>query len=224
MKTASLLIALSLVLAPLATRADDTPIVKKSRTTATLKAADATAKDYDLSLETGTGILISDIRTDNKGYTLIPAELTLSLKLDEISMEKELDGFFRGYSEFVFRAYGMAVKNGIEERFVGMQYGPRYNFVQPGWDIVPFVEGNVGFGFTDSRGYTDPVRGQQGQGQDFCFNFGIGLGFRYDISPSWFMRVAGNYTHFSNGGLSEPGRKNRSLDAAGPQMTFGYRF
>lgn len=220
MKNAILLLALSLAL-PLALKADDTRIVKSK---ASIKVTEATAKDYDLSLETGSGYLISDVRTNNKGYALVPVELTLSLKLDDVSMDKELGGILRGYTEFVFRGFGMAVKDGIEDRFVGMQYGPRYNFVQQGWDIVPFIEGNVGFGFTDSRGYTDPVKGPQGQGQDFCFNFGIGLGFRYDISPSWFMRVAGNYTHFSNGGLSEPTRKNRSLDAAGPELTFGYRF
>ena len=219
MKNASLILALALV--PLVSMADSMPVLKSK---APAKANEATAKDYDWSLETGSGLLISDIRTDNKGYTLVPAELTASLKLDDVSLDKELGGILRGYTEFVFRGYGMAVKNGIEDRFVGMNYGPRYNFVQPGWDLIPYVEGNVGFGFTDSRGYTDPVKGQQGQGQDFCFNFGIGLGFRYDISPSWFMRVAGNYTHFSNAGLSEPGRKNRSIDAAGPQLTFGYRF
>ncbi|NUN92165.1 MAG: acyloxyacyl hydrolase [Verrucomicrobiae bacterium] len=222
MKTPSYRILIALMLAPLALQADDPRPIRKA-SVPPLRSSE-TAKDYDLSLETGAGFLVSDVRTNNKGYTLVPAEMTLSLKLDDVSLDDELGGILRGNTEFVFRAFGMAVKEGIEERFVGMQYGPRYNFVQPGWDIVPFIEGNVGFGFTDSRGYVDPVKGQQGQGQDFCFNFGIGLGFRYDISPSWFMRVAGNYTHFSNGGLSEPGRKNRALDAAGPQLTFGYRF
>ena len=175
------------------------------------------------SLEASTGALIADIRTDNTGYTLIPGSLTLGWSMDDVSLDDFCGGIFRGNTEFLFRAYGDYVYNGIESRFIGMQYGPRYNFVQPGWKWVPFVEGNVGFGFCDSQGQWRGDR-QVGQGQDFCFNFGIKAGTRYDIDENWYIRLAGVFTHFSNAGLSEPGRKNRSMDAAGPELSLGYRF
>ncbi len=220
MKPSLFLLAGALVLASAFNSfADTMPLKKKVK-----MPAPAVHEEKEWSLETGSGLLIGNVRTTDTGAMLVPAELTASLKLDDDSLDNVCGGVFRGHTEWVFRGFGMAVAHGIESRFVGANFGPRYNFVQPGWVVVPFVEGNVGFAFTDSQGYTDPVKGQQGQGQDFNFNFGIGTGIRYDITPSWFMRVAGVYTHFSNAGLSEPGRKNRALDAAGPMLTFGYRF
>ena len=154
---------------------------------------------------------------------MVPAHFTAALRLDDDTLENFAGGVFRGHTEFLFRGFGIAVVHGTESRFIGVGLGPRYNFVQPGWKWVPFIEGNVGIAFTDSQGVT-LTRGQVGQGQDFCFQFGIAAGTRYDITEDWFLRLSGVYTHFSNAGLSEPGRKNRALDAAGPELSFGYRF
>jgi hypothetical protein len=184
-------------------------------------------RDRDWSIEVGSGILISDVRTDLPGYTLVPAELTASMAVDHVSdvfaKDQFWGGVFRGNTEFKFRAFGMAVAHGTESRFTGLSLGPRYNFVQPGWKVVPFVDGNIGFAFNDSQGASD-ARGQIGQGQDFSFQFGVSAGFRYDVSEDWFLRFSGVYTHFSNAGLSEPERKNRAIDAAGPEVAVGYRF
>jgi opacity protein-like surface antigen len=179
--------------------------------------------EKEWSLEASSGVLIADIRTDNTGYTLVPMSLTLGWAMDEISLDEYCGGVFRGNTEFLFRAFGDYVVDGIESQFVGMQYGPRYNFIQPGWKFVPFVEGDVGFAFCNSQGQWRGEK-QVGQGQDFCFNFGIKAGTRYDITDNWYIRVAGVFTHFSNAGLSEPARKNRSMDAAGPELSVGYRF
>jgi opacity protein-like surface antigen len=182
-----------------------------------------TINDKDWSLEIGSGYMISDVRTDLPGYDLIPAFLMASTTVDDVGLDNFAGGIFRGNTEFFFKGFGIAVAHGIESRFVGIDLGPRYNFVQPGWKFVPFAEGVVGFAFTDSRGVT-VTRGQIGQGQDFCFNFGITLGTTYNITDDIFLRFAAAYTHFSNSGLSEPDRKNRALDAIGPQLSVGYRF
>ncbi len=184
----------------------------------------AVAEDQDWSIEIGSGLLIDSVRTDLPGYTLVPAELAASLQCDNVSLDNFVGGIFRGNTEFVFRGFGMAVVHGIESRFMGINLGPRYNFVQQGWKFVPFVEGTVGFAFTDSQGVTTLNRGQIGQGQDFMFNFGIATGIRYDINDSWFVRFSAIYSHFSNAGLSEPERKNRAIDAAGPMLSLGYCF
>jgi hypothetical protein len=178
----------------------------------------------DWSLEVGTGVLISDVRTDLPGYTLAPAFLMASTAMDEISLDDFAGGIFRGYTEFYFTGFGMAVINGTESRFVGISLGPRYNFCQPGWKVVPYIEGLVGFAFNDSQGARNAKFGDIGQGQDFSFQFGIDIGARYDFNKDWYMRVAAVYTHFSNAGLSDPEHKNRALDAAGPQISFGRRF
>ena len=183
----------------------------------------STAYSKDWSIEVGTGLYLADVRTDLPGYTVVPADLKAAMKIDEVGLDDFAGGIFRGNTEFIFSGYGLAVLHGTESRFVGAKFGPRYNFVQPNWKFVPFVEGYVGFGFNDSQGASD-ARGQIGQGQDFSFNFGIATGVRYDINDDWFVRLSGVYTHFSNAGLSEPARKNRAMDAAGPLIALGYRF
>jgi hypothetical protein len=181
------------------------------------------ADDHEWSIETGTGFYISDVRTDLNGYTFVPATLTASTVVDEISLDNFAYGTCRGYTEFMFRGFGLAVVHGIESRFIGISLGPRYNFCQPNWKWVPFVEGNVGFAFNDSRGLTLGAK-QMGQGQDFSFQFGMCAGVRYDITNDWFLRLTATYTHFSNAGLSEPVRKNRAIDAVGPEISVGYNF
>ncbi len=175
----------------------------------------------DWSLETGSGVLFSNMRSKNlDSYTLVPASITASLKLDDPS---EDEGWWRGYSEFAFRPYGMAVTHGSESRIVGLDFGPRYNFVQPGWKVVPFVGAMVGFGFANTQDYPNPAI-PYGLGQDFNFEFTVNLGVRYDINDAWFVRLMAEYVHFSNAGLSEPARQNRAIDAIGPQLSVGYRF
>ena len=200
----------------LVARADDaTPVAKAPPA--------AAAMDQDWSIEIGSGFLVADVRTDLPGYTMVPADLTAAMRIDDDSLDNFLDGIVRGHTEFLFRGFGYGVIHGIESRFTGVNFGPRYNFVQPGWKWVPFVEGFVGLAFSDSQGLTI-TRGQVGQGQDFAFNFGIALGTRYDINDAWFVRFTGVYSHVSNAGLSDPERKNRAMDAAGPEVSLGYRF
>jgi hypothetical protein len=62
--------------------------------------------DKDWSLELGSGILVSDIRTDNTGYTFIPVNLTAALKLDDVTLDNVYGGMFRGYTEWVLRGFG----------------------------------------------------------------------------------------------------------------------
>lgn len=175
----------------------------------------------DWSLETGSGVLFSNMRSKTlDGYTLVPASITASLKLDDPSDD---EGWRRGYTEFAFRPYGMAVTHGPESRMVGFDFGPRYNFVQPGWRLVPFIGAMVGFGFADTRDYPNPAV-PYGLGQDFCFEFTINLGVRYDVNDTWYVRFMAEYVHFSNAGLSEPARLNRAIDAIGPQLSVGCRF
>lgn len=175
----------------------------------------------DWSLEAGSGALFSNMRSSSlDGYTLVPASLMASIKLDDPS---EDEGWWHGYTEFAFRAYGMAITHGPESRMVGFDFGPRYNFVQPGWKVVPFVGAMVGFGFADTQEY--PNAGvPRGLGQDFNFEFTINAGIRYDITDAWYVRFMVEYVHFSNAGLSEPARQNRAIDAIGPQLSVGYRF
>ena len=104
--------------------------------------------DKDWTLELGSGAAWSNVRSGqpNQAYTLVPITLTASLKLDDVSLDNFLGGWLRGYSEFFFQGEYQQIVHGPENHYEGIMVGPRYNFVQPGWVIVPFVEGGVGFG------------------------------------------------------------------------------
>jgi opacity protein-like surface antigen len=129
-----------------------------------------------------------------------------------------LGGIFRGYTEFYFSGNYFGVVHGPENWIAGIMAGPRYNFVQPGWKIVPFISAGVGIDFTDSK----PQYG--GFGQDFNFSFETSAGFKYLINDEWFMRLAVEYKHISNAGMSEPTNPNNPIDALGPQLSVGCAF
>jgi opacity protein-like surface antigen len=176
--------------------------------------------EKDWTLELGSGGQWSNVRSGqpNQAYTIVPIQFTASLKVDDVSLDNFLGGIFRGYTEFYFRGQFDQIVHGPENHYEGIMVGPRYNFVQPGWKIIPFVEGGVGLGFADSN----PLQG--GLGQDFNFSFEVAAGARYNITDDFFVRLACQYQHVSNAGLSEPQFANHPIDALGPVLSFGYSF
>jgi opacity protein-like surface antigen len=203
------------------------PLVNSAADTNTTQSADPKdlkgvipppCEESDWTLELGSGGLWSNVRTnDDKAYTIIPISLTASLRLDNVSLDHELGGILRGYSEFFFRADYDQIVHGPETHYEGLIVGPRYNFVQPNWKIIPYVEGGVGFVFADSN----PAQG--GLGQDFNFTFIVGAGVKYNITDKFFVRLGAEYQHISNAGLSDP-IPNNAIDAVGPKLSFGYAF
>jgi len=176
--------------------------------------------EKDWTIELGSGVAFSNVRSGqpNQAYTVVPIQLTASLKLDDVSLDNFLGGWLRGYSEFYFEGQYDQIVHGPENHYEGLMVGPRYNFVQPGWKIVPFIEGGVGIGFADSN----PLQG--GLGQDFNFSFEVAAGAKYNINDDWFLRLACQYQHVSNAGLSEPQFANHPIDMLGPVLSVGYSF
>ncbi len=175
--------------------------------------------------ELSSGILFSNVRSSAAyNTTLVPVQLAAAMKIDDVSLDDFAGGIFRGNTEFLFRGDFYQSVWGRENHLGGISVGPRYNFVQPGWKIVPFVEGTVGVLFADSDPLSRPDGSAVGLGQDFNFTFGVAAGFRYDINDSWYLRLACDYMHVSNAGLSEPEHQNKAIDALGPKLSVGYRF
>jgi opacity protein-like surface antigen len=174
----------------------------------------------DWTIEIGSGVTFSNVRSGqpNQAYTLVPVTLSASLAIDEVSLDHFLGGFLRGNTEFFFNGDFDAIVHGPESHYAGIMVGPRYNFVQPGWKIIPFIEGGVGIGFADSN----PAWG--GLGQDFNFSFEVTAGAKYQIDDDWFVRLGCEYQHVSNAGLSEPQFANHPIDSLGPKLSFGYSF
>ena len=219
--------AAAVSISPLAHAGPDAGATKETpKEIAVIKTNKADEKEW--SIEVGSGAQFSNIRSSRlDNYSLVPAFLTASFKVDDVSLDNVLGGVFRGYTEFLFQGSGYAITSGRESELLGANFGPRYNFVQPGWKVVPYAEGLVGFYFADSDQQIIPTSNstiRHGLGQDFNFTFGVALGVRYDFNEDWFTRLGAVYTHVSNAGLSEPQFENRAIDAFGPEVSVGRRF
>src|ERR1700752_698250 len=75
------------------------------------------------------------------------------------------DNWLRGFHQFYISAIAEPIFQGIENHYFGFNLGMRYNFVQPGSRLIPYISGGVGAGWIDSH---PEIPG--GQGQDFTFN------------------------------------------------------
>ena len=126
------------------------------------------------------------------------------------------DSWLRGYHQFYMSAELEPIFRGIENHYFGFNLGMRYNFVQPGSRLVPYISGGVGAGWIDSH---PEVPG--GQGQDFTFNILSAAGISYNVNDHWKIDVGALYQHLSNGGQTDP---NPSLNLFGPQVGATYSF
>jgi hypothetical protein len=126
------------------------------------------------------------------------------------------DGWLRGYNQFYVLAMAEPIFRGPENRYFGMSFGFRYNFVQPSARLIPYFSGGVGLGWIDSHA---DVFGAQGQ--DFTFNILSAAGVAYKIDDHWKLDVGLLYQHLSNGGQTDP---NPSLNLFGPQLGISYSF
>jgi hypothetical protein len=125
-------------------------------------------------------------------------------------------GWLRGYNQFYVSGMAEPIFKGIENHYFGFNLGMRYNFVQPGSRVVPYVSGGVGAGGIDSH---PEVPG--GQGQDFTFNILSAAGISFIVNDHWKIDVGALYQHLSNGGQTDP---NPSLNLFGPQLGVNYSF
>ena len=113
---------------------------------------------------------------------------------------------------------GEAIVQGPESYFLGGAL--RFRFVFPlgdsRWSF--YADGGGGMGAVDSD--DTPF----GQGEDFAFCLLASGGLRYAISDSWSVSAGFLWQHLSNAGLSEPRRRNTSLDSIGPVVGVSYAF
>jgi len=151
-------------------------------------------------------------------YSLVPLILTLRWHLYDACGP----WFLRGNTDFTIGGGYTAITKGPESRYVPVITGARYNFVQPNWRIVPYLEVRGGMGFTDAK-QPEEVKHHQpavGQGQDFTFTFIMGGGARYNFNPRYSMSLGISYMHISNLYLSEPKYYNHGINVVGPNFGF----
>jgi lipid A 3-O-deacylase len=149
-------------------------------------------------------------------YTLVPLIFALRWHLYDISGR----WFLRGNTDLTFGGSYTVITQGPESRYAAFITGARYNFVQPNWRIVPYLETRGGLGFTDAKQPQEKAAHelQVGQGQDFTFTFIIGGGVRYNFNPRYSVSAGIAYMHISNLYLSEPKYYNHGINVFGPNF------
>ena len=126
------------------------------------------------------------------------------------------DSWLRGYNQVYVLGMAEPIFRGVENHYFGINFGPRYSFVQPYSRLVPYISAGVGFGWIDSH---PNISGAQGQ--DFTFNILTAVGLSYEMNDHWKLTVGGLYQHLSNAGQTSP---NPSLNLFGPQVGVTYSF
>lgn len=123
------------------------------------------------------------------------------------------DGPLRGSFQLAPEIFGAGVYNGYGHYVAGATLWCRYNFIQPGWRLVPFIEGGAGVTSIDIPHEFD--------GKDFNFNLELGGGVRYFVCDHWSLNAEYRYQHISNADLW---KRNVGVNTLGPTVGVSYYF
>ncbi len=107
-----------------------------------------------------------------------------------------------------------------------MTYGPgnylvggsilfRYNFVQPGSRLIPYLQAGGGGLHSDAA----EIPSQRIIGSDFEFLLEADLGFRFLLNDRWSLLAEGTFQHISNG---DTAARNVGVNALGGRLGFGW--
>jgi lipid A 3-O-deacylase len=127
------------------------------------------------------------------------------------------DCCIRGNVEAILELTTAPVFFGFGDIVIGPTILLRYNFVQPDWRLVPYLQAGGGFVYND--GYRDKTQRALGQAGEFYLQATGGLHFL--LSPHWSLDIEGGYIHISNAGTNE---RNGGINAAGGSLGVTYFF
>lgn len=123
--------------------------------------------------------------------------------------------FLRGSAQLCGDIVGTHLISGPETYFIGMAIGMHYDFIQPGWQIVPYMD------FRGGPGNIDASLKYQGQQNDLEFTYLWGVGLRYDLNSSMSLSAGALDQHLSDGWIV---KKNYSVDSLGVSFRFEKKF
>lgn len=163
-----------------------------------------------------TGFVFSPIGLgpdhDSFNYTLT------NIRLGWMLNSPSGNGFFLdGNFEAIIELSGSWVTNDWGEIIIGPTALIRYNFVQPGWVVVPYIQGGAGVVYTNA--HEEPGQTTIGQALEFTPQASVGL--RFLIDDNWTLETEAILHHISNAGLSD---QNGGINAVGGMIGFTYFF
>jgi len=122
-----------------------------------------------------------------------------------------------GAVELIGEVSGSVIFEGAGSYLIGPSIHVRYNFTQPDWKFVPYLQIGGGLTFTDA--HEDQT--QRAIGQELEFTPQASLGFRYLVAPDLTLDAEFIYHHISNAGLAS---RNLGINALGGMIGFSYFF
>lgn len=165
--------------------------------------------------ETVTGVFYFFDRGDNDGPSVDLA--VESLRFGLMLSPPRGTGFFAGNYEFLAEVFGGPIFQGAGSVTTGATIFIRYNFIQPGARVVPYMQIGGGGIYTDisereSHGLVSlPVE----------FNLQGTGGLRFIVSRHWSILVEAGYRHISNASIKLP---NGGVDSVGGDLGVAFSF
>ena len=127
------------------------------------------------------------------------------------------DDPLRGNFEAILEVTGSYIWESFGTYMIGATGLVRYNFVQPGWVVVPYVQGGAGIIYTNAKDWAD----QTAIGANMEFTPQAAAGLRFLIDKNWTFNLEGSFQHISNAGTSA---RNIGVNAVGGFAGFTYIF
>jgi hypothetical protein len=157
------------------------------------------------------GVLFSPIGSPQNRPTI--NYTVYSLQLGYMLSDVNGRGILRGNFELTGEAFGSTVFQGPGSYIAGGTVWLRYNFIPPGWRLVPYIEAGAGLTTTDiDRDFV---------GQPFNFNLDLGVGIRFFVARHWSINLECRFQHVSN---ANTGPKNIGINSYGPVLGISYLF
>jgi hypothetical protein len=128
---------------------------------------------------------------------------------DHCILRGNLEALFEWAVDPVFFGFGSIV--------TGPSVLLRYNFVQPDWKVVPYIQGGAGIVYNDA--WHDQT--QRAIGQQWEFYLQAAAGLHCLLSPKWSLDLEGGYLHISNACFAE---RNGGINALGGSLGLTYFF
>jgi hypothetical protein len=151
---------------------------------------------------------------DEPTLNLAPLDVRLGLMLNEPHPQRH---WFAGVFDIIVDFTTEPVLNGFGNIVVGPAALLRYDFVRPGWGLIPYLQGGGGIVYNDC--YHDAHQNAVGQSGEFLLR--VDLGVHYPLGPKWSIDAEFNFVHISNADLAP---RNAGVNALGASIGLTYFF
>ncbi len=170
---------------------------------------------HEIQIGAGINMSINSASAARPTLDDVDAHMRVGWMLNDPMLNEWLGGIFRGNIELLADAFAGGIVRGPGNYLAGMSLLLRYNYLQPGWKLVPYHQFGIGFAYSDVH---EDVT-QRLLGQEFEFNLQCGIGVRYLLSDRSALYVEGSWRHISNAGLAN---RNAGLNSLGVQLGVSY--